>query len=189
MEERMKRIKRISVLSMIISLVITIVGSVSLTAGEDAVPGKFAEEFLQTWKNARAYSLEMAKIMPEKHYTFKPTPEIMSFAEQNAHTAGSMYWFASKVLGEPSPAQGYKAEGKTKAEIIKFLSDAFDYGEKALMQLTDKAAQEKVKVFGDLILTKAQLFLAMRDHITHHRGAMVIYLRLKGFKPATYRGW
>jgi len=165
-------------------LAIMIVGSVELYAG-----GTFAKEFLPTWQRARDYSIKFAEAMPEEHYNFKPTPEIMSFAEQVLHTAGTSFWFASKVIGEPNPAKEFKAEGKNKAEIIEHLKKSFEYVEKAITGLSDEEAAKVIPLFGDLKLTKAQSLMTVRDHTTHHRGQMVIYLRLKGIKPPEYVGW
>lgn len=165
-------------------LAIIMVGSSELYAG-----GTFAKESIPTWQRAKDYSVKFAEAMPEEHYNFKPTPEIMSFAEQVVHTAGVSFWFASKISGEPNPGKGFKAEGKSKAEIIKYLKDSFDYVEKALTNLSDEEAAKVIPLWGELKLTKAQTFLTTRDHTTHHRGQMVIYLRLKGIKPPGYVGW
>lgn len=29
----------------------------------------------------------------------------------------------------------------------------------------------------------------MDNHLAHHRGQMIIYLRLQGIKPPAYTGW
>jgi uncharacterized damage-inducible protein DinB len=179
----MKQLSRV----MIMATVILMCGSVGIFASE-AAPGTFAKEFLPVLKNAKAYSVEMAELMPEEHYSFKPTPEIMSFGEQVAHTAGVTYWMISKLKGSANPGRGFKAKGKSKAEIIKFLKESYDYMHKALSGLSDEEASKKIHLWGDVNVTKAQTFLLNRDHITHHRGSMVIYLRLKGIKPAEYRG-
>lgn len=181
MEEIMKLLKTM----MIGVVVLMLAGSAGLMAGETA--GAFAKDFLKTLQDAKAYSVEMAELMPEEHYTFKPTPEIMSFGEQVAHTASATYWFLSKLTGKENPGKDFKAEGKSRAEIIKYLKDSFDFAEKVLAGLTDAQASEKVHMWGDVNLKKFQVFLMARDHITHHRGGMVIYLRLKGIKPAQYR--
>nr|NIM13383.1 DinB family protein [Candidatus Aminicenantes bacterium]NIM80034.1 DinB family protein [Candidatus Aminicenantes bacterium]NIO82289.1 DinB family protein [Candidatus Aminicenantes bacterium]NIQ68157.1 DinB family protein [Candidatus Aminicenantes bacterium] len=49
--------------------------------------------------------------------------------------------------------------------------------------------EEKIPLFGELKLSKSQTFMTIRDHVAHHRGQMVIYLRLKGIKPPQYVGW
>jgi uncharacterized damage-inducible protein DinB len=165
-------------------LAIIMAGSSELYAG-----GKFAKEFLPTWQRAKDYSVKFAEAMPEEHYNFKPTPEIMSFGEQVVHTAGASFWFGSKIIGGENPGKGFKPEGKSKAEIIAHLKKSFDYIEKALTQLTDEEAAKVIPLFGELKLTKAQTLMTLRDHTTHHRGSMVIYLRLKGIKPPDYVGW
>jgi len=165
-------------------LAIIMAGSSELYAG-----GNFAKEFLPTWQQAKDYSVKVAEAMPEEHYNFKPTPEIMSFGEQVAHTAGASYWFASKITGGPNLGKEFKVEGKTRDQIIEHLKKSFDYIEKVLTQLTDEEAAKVIPLFGEVKLTKAQTLLAIRDHTTHHRGSMVIYLRLKGIKPPQYVGW
>jgi uncharacterized damage-inducible protein DinB len=169
---------------MIALLAIMMTGSLELYG-----TGSFVKEFIPTWQRAKEYSIKFAEAMPEEHYNFKPTPEIMSFGEQVVHTAGASFWFASKIIGEPSPAKEFKAEGKSKAQIIEHLKKSFDYVEKALNGLKDSEVESVIPLFGDLKLSKAQTFMTIRDHTTHHRGQMVIYLRLKGIKPPQYVGW
>jgi len=165
-------------------LAIMAMGSVELYAG-----GTFAKEFLPTWQRAKDYSVKFAEAMPEEHYNFKPTPEIWSFGEQVLHTAGSSFWYASKIIGEPNPAKEFKAEGKSKAEIIEHLKKSFDYVEKAIASLSDEEAAKVIPLWGELKLTKAQTLMTVRDHTSHHRGQMVIYLRLKGITPPEWVGW
>jgi uncharacterized damage-inducible protein DinB len=171
----------------IAAVVLLLAGSAGLFAGEPA-GSTFAKEFLPIWQNAKAYSVEMAELMPEDQYGFKPVPEIMSFGEQVVHMASATYFFVSKLTGEENPGKGFKAEGKTKAEIIKYLKDSFDYGEKVLSNFSDADASKMFTLWEGEKRLGAWAFLLARDHITHHRGSMVIYLRLKGIKPAEYRG-
>ncbi|UCH94924.1 MAG: DinB family protein [Candidatus Aminicenantes bacterium] len=174
---------------MIILVTIMLVGSFELYAGTPGKGGAFGKEVIPLWQRAKDYSVKFAEAMPEEHYKFKPTPEIMSFGEQVVHTGGASFWFASKITGEPNPGKDFKAEGKSKAEIIEYLKKSFDYVEKTLTHLSDEEAAKKIHLFGQLHLTKAQTFMTIRDHTTHHRGQMVIYLRLKGIKPPEYVGW
>ena len=37
-----------------------------------------------------------------------------------------------------------------------------------------------------LTRTKRQIFLLLTDHITHHRGQMLVYMRLKKLVPPRY---
>ena len=57
-------------------------------------------EFVQSWKNTKAYTLAVAEAMPAESYSFKPAAEEMTFAGQMIHISHANYaWFAG-VLGE-----------------------------------------------------------------------------------------
>lgn len=155
----------------------------NLLAGD----GVFSKEFMPLLENSEKYSIEMIQLMPEEEFSFKPVPEIMSFAEQNVHIASAIYKFASAIKGEEPPVKEFTADGKSKAEIIQFLADSYVYAKKVLAELTDEEAAQVVNFMGQIKLTKKELFMLLKDHTTHHRGQMVIYLRLKGIKPARYR--
>jgi uncharacterized damage-inducible protein DinB len=149
-------------------------------AGNDA--------YLKVWEQSQAYTVECAEAMAEEHYAYKPNPEIFSFAEQLLHVAGSQFWFMSTIKGEKNPKQrdDFNSEGKTKADVVALLKESFDYGAKVLGSM--KAEQFAGEVaFGERKISKKNAFLFCCDHTTHHRGGMVIYLRLKGVKPPQYR--
>ena len=38
-------------------------------------------------------------------------------------------------------------------------------------------------------MSRRRIMLLLTDHVTHHRGQLVVYLRLKGVEPPAYRGW
>ena len=142
----------------------------------------------KVWQTGRDYTLEFAKAMPDADFAFKPTPEVFSFAEQLLHLAGTNYWFFSAIKGEksPKPQDTFAAEGKKKEEVVKILVESFKYGDEVINGFTEKSAAELV-ILGSNKLAKWKLILFCVDHIVHHRGQMVTYLRLKGIKPPQYR--
>ncbi len=140
------------------------------------------------WKQAKEYTVEFANAMPDEKYTFKPTPEVFSYAEQALHVIGSNFWFFSTLKGEkpPKPEDALKSEGKTKNDVIKLLEESHAYGDEVMNVLTDEIAKEEVTT-GQTKLAKWKIILFCVDHMTHHRGQMVVYLRLNGIKPPQYR--
>lgn len=38
-------------------------------------------------------------------------------------------------------------------------------------------------------MSKLQFINLLNDHQTHHRGQMMVYLRLNGIQPPEYMGW
>jgi uncharacterized damage-inducible protein DinB len=140
------------------------------------------------WIKAKEYTLEFAQAMPDNQYGFKPTPEVFSFAEQLVHIAGSNYWFFSALKGEKPPLseEALKAQGKSKDDVLKILKESFAPADAYVEGLTDTVAFEDLDV-GKTKLAKWKIVLFAVDHLTHHRGQLVVYLRLNGIKPPEYR--
>lgn len=128
---------------------------------------------LATLENSRQYTLNVAGMMPEAAYDFKPADEVWSFGELLHHIAyGIQWWEANYVKGQQS-AWAPPAAPDSKKEITAYLESAYDSLQKTLSngKLSDKAVSG---------------FHATLDHITHHRGQAVTYLRCKGIVPPEY---
>ena len=170
------------------------------TAGTDAsnkMPGAASstravvEELLERVRQSRAYTLECAMALPEDKYNFRPVPEVRSFGQQLVHIAeanGSiMEWH---VEGKKNPSWPYSGDGKervtSKAHVIAQLNAAYDYIQKGLSQMADAMLWDRVKA-EDIRKTRQWGLHLLLDHATHHRGQIVVYLRMNGIKPPEYR--
>lgn len=150
----------------------------------------FTEDFLPVWERAQSYMLAVAEAMPEEKYSYQPTPEVFSFGQQIMHVAANLQSLtASYIQGTQVEAFDSKAEGKTKEEIIQHLKDAFVVVNQAMKSLPEGAEEDEVLLFNKLQVNKKRVFLLMRDHMTHHRAQMILYLRLNGIEPPAYVGW
>lgn len=145
-------------------------------------------EFKQKWENARTYTMEIAQIMPEEHYDFRPSEEQMTFREQLLHMLGNMRWLSSSYLGGKRLDVDLKNTDYTKAEMLELLQKGFDRAGEAIEGLNEETLNEEVSFFAGP-MTKRQILTLMNDHLTHHRGQVIIYLRLKKMEPPSYRGW
>jgi uncharacterized damage-inducible protein DinB len=131
------------------------------------------EHLLTTLENSRNYTLAVAEAMPEKKYSFKPTPDVWSFVEQLHHIAYGIGWWQENYINgnktdwNPTPVK------KTKEEVTSYLNSAYD---------TLKATINKAKMSDDLI----KGFNATSDHITHHRGQLIVYLRFNDIPAPDY---
>jgi len=131
--------------------------------------------------------------MPAENYTFKANDSVRSFGEQMAHIGMSTSMILHKFIkGEDmkmDPAEAAKLEksvGASKEETLKLLNSAFD---DAIASLKNMNINELDNTFVFVFspdkpeYTNQQGFLLLRDHVTHHRGQAIIYLRMKGIKP------
>src|SRR5688572_2335179 len=138
------------------------------------------------WEPMVGYITTVAEELPESTYAYKPTPEVRSFGQMIGHVAGAQYMFCATALGEPDRAEDeIEKTRKTKAELVAALKASTQYCGRAYAQ-TDKAAQQKVKLFGQ---ERTRLF-ALGVNATHdaeHYGNLVTYLRLNKIVPPSSR--
>ena len=147
-----------------------------------AAPSQSATEFNKRWNNARKLTVAVAEAMPPNEYEFRPDPGAMSFAEQLIHLAQANYAFGAGLKDTKMPAL---PAVKSKAEIVKFIGDSFDYLSAVIADLTtEQLAQEHSSPDGRL--TGRDILLALYIHMGHHRGQAEVYLRVKGITPPQY---
>jgi uncharacterized damage-inducible protein DinB len=142
------------------------------------------------WQRAKTYTKSYLDAMPEDGYSFKPTPEIRSFAQQMLHIADANYVLATVASGKPNPigetlandGMLEKTSSPTKDATIKAVMDSYDWVISALQNMTPDQLQETTKL-GKHDVTRSGLFGKAFEHQTHQRGQTTIYLRLKGVTP------
>ena len=149
------------------------------------VSAQSKDQMIADWTRAKAYTKAYLDAMPEDGYSFKPTPEMRTFAAQMLHLTDADYYFVSAVSGKPSPLGKTSAEktiAQTKEVTTKAVMDGYDYVINALQSMTPEQLQEMTK-FAGKDMSKATAFDKAFEHQTHHRAQTVAYLRLKGATP------
>jgi uncharacterized damage-inducible protein DinB len=150
----------------------------------------FIKEYLERLESSRKYLILVAETMPENNYDFKATPESMSFAENLMHIAWAMDWHSQSLMGgrkarDWNTDTELKADNKSKKEMIAKIDETFDKTIEFVTNFDIKKLEERLDYFG-ADRTKRQVLLLLADHITHHRGQMLVYMRLKGLVPPRY---
>lgn len=150
----------------------------------------FIKEYLERLETSKKYLILVAETMPKDKYTFKPTPESMSFAEHLMHIAWAMDWHSKSLMGGRDARNWetdteLKVAEKSKKEMIATISNTFDVTSAFISEFDTKKLDERLDYFG-ANRTKRQILLLLTDHITHHRAQMLVYMRLNGLKPPRY---
>ncbi|WP_317194079.1 DinB family protein, partial [Luteirhabdus pelagi] len=78
-----------------------------------------------------------------------------------------------------------KVDNKSKKEMIATVKRTFDKTIDFISEFDIDKLGERLDYFG-LDRTKRQILLLLSDHITHHRGQMLVSLRLNGLVPPRY---
>lgn len=151
--------------------------------------GNFSVEFLPLWERATEYTLKVVEAMPENNYSYKATDEVNSFAKLTGHIAGNLYWLNSKFIREEeNPMGDIDWENLSKSKLIENMKSAFEYVAESVNNINDEDLKAPVK-FGGENVNQERIFYLMRDHMTHHRAQLILYLRLNNIEPPRYVGW
>lgn len=142
------------------------------------------DELIVKWENNRDYCIETLEAMPEDAYTFQPVDSAKTFSEQASHIITTMHWQMEKLGFTELP----EFQNRSKEQLIQSYHLLFAYLLSELTSMNGDQLKETVGVFyGES--TKRRLLNLLDNHVTHHRAQMVMYLRMKGITPPSYRGW
>lgn len=155
-----------------------------------AQENNFIADYIERLENSKKYLILVAETMPEDKYEFKATPESMSFAENLMHIAWAMDWHSQTLMGgrkarDWNTDTELKVHTKSKEEMIAAINRTFEKTIKFISEFDLEKLDDRLDYLG-LDRSKRQILLLLSDHITHHRGQMLVYMRLNGLKPPRY---
>ncbi|MGE0594666.1 MAG: DinB family protein [Vicinamibacterales bacterium] len=149
--------------------------------------------FLRNLYNGNKNSvLRVAQRMPEEFYGLRPgtQTEVRTFGQHVAHIATFNFLWCSQAKGEANPNAGRNLEAdlKTKADIVKAITDAFAYCDPVYAALTDASGAEVITITQEngrqQQQTRAGLLMLNVVHSNETYGSMVTSLRMKDISPA-----
>jgi len=136
------------------------------------------------YERTKGILLRSAEKMPDENYGFKPVDSVRSYGQIIGHLADAHYLFCSTVSGEKNPDLNIEKTKTSKADLIAALKEGFAYCDKVYDSMTDAAATQKVKFFGNDVSKYSVLSLNI-GHNMEHYGNLVTYMRMKGIVPPT----
>jgi uncharacterized damage-inducible protein DinB len=174
-----------------VCLLILTAGAVDVAAQvnpyKDGTPGVtgyrsevLAEVIIQENKFER-----LAEAIPADKYTWRPAPEVRSFAEVFLHVSAANYNLY-KLVGTPPPAgvdlKGLEKSTTDKAKVIATLKDSYAHAEAAIKAMPDSDLEKSMEWFGGKITERGILMFILR-HGSEHLGQSIAYARFIGVVP------
>jgi hypothetical protein len=122
-----------------------------------------------------------AEKMPAENFSFKPTPEVRSYAELFTHVAQAQMGICGGI-GGTARGRMEPVSASSKDDVIAALKRSFDVCDSANATVTEANAME---VSGQGFLRGSKLGLIYKNiaHDNEMYGTMVAYMRLKGIVP------
>ncbi len=147
------------------------------------------QELKAAWEKSETYTMVIVDQMPEELFRYKTTDSTMTYTEQWRHCA---IYTCGQLAGRFDLVNPYIGKKPTvnmsKDSVLAELRKMYAFVQKTIDQLPDEKLLGSVEFAKDTI-PGWRLIYAMENHIIHHRGQCIVYLRLNGIKPKGYYGW
>jgi hypothetical protein len=121
--------------------------------------------------------------MPADKFSFKPTPDQMTFAHLVVHIIGSNYLLCSKVADVPAPKVDEVKETDSKEKMLAAATASFDFCNDAIGKMDDSKLGDSVELFGGRTFPRAMAALGLASGWADHYAAAAQYLRLNQIVP------
>jgi hypothetical protein len=165
------------------------------TYAQEKVPTTVSGSVGATLRYVEGDLLGAAEAMPESQYDFIPKDgafkDARSFGEQLKHAACSHIAFFNEIEGKTPPEhceKGGPSKAHTKADIVAYLKESFDYGNRVL---TGIDANPMGTISGPYGGPNSKLGIAVLAvwHLSDHYGQLVLYLRMNGIVPPATKNY
>lgn len=181
----MKRI--LAVVFLFVFSIVAISTSAQVNPYKDGTPGVtgyrsevLAEVMIQEDKFTR-----LAEAIPAEKYTWRPAPDVRSFAEVFLHVCAVNYNLY-KLVGTPPPAgvdvKGLEKSTTDKTKVIATLKDSFAHAKKAITAMPDADLDKSLDWFGGKNTERGILLFIVR-HAAEHLGQSIAYARVIDIVP------
>ena len=148
-----------------------------------AGPSGPAAEVQRSYNGLKGNILKAANGMPAEAYTFKPTPDVRTFArvvehiiEAQNHSCGAVNGTAMSTLPKAPD------ESADRATIVNALQASFNACDQAMATLTDTNATEMLTA-GPGKRSRIGLLWGTVSHDNEQYATLALYMRLKGLVP------
>ncbi len=129
--------------------------------------------------------LRLAEAIPADKYTWRPAPDVRSFAEVFLHVSAANYNIY-KLVGTPPPAgfevKGFEKSTTDKAKVMAALRDSFAHSRQAITAMPDANLDKSLDWFGGKN-TERGILLFVTRHAAEHLGQSIAYARFIGVVP------
>jgi uncharacterized damage-inducible protein DinB len=127
----------------------------------------------------------LAEAIPADKYTWRPSPDVRSFAEVFLHVAGANYDLYEMVGARPPAGIDLKNLEKSttdKTKVIAILKDSYAHAKQAIKAMSDADLEKSMDWFGGKNTERGVLLFIVR-HGAEHLGQSIAYARFIGVVP------
>ena len=129
-----------------------------------------------------------AETMPGDKYSYKPTPEQITFGHLVMHIATSNDLLCSKIGDVAAPKTDDLKDTDAKDKLVTGLKASFDFCDGVLAKADDSKLGDTMELWKGRQATRAGALIALTNDWADHYGAAAMYLRLNWLLPPSAQG-
>lgn len=141
-----------------------------------------SKEVQASYARVKAWVVKAANEMPAENYSFKPTPDIRTFARVVNHVTEAQAHICGAINQSKPDAITVPPETADKATIVAALNASFAECDKAYGGLTD-ANMTEMFALGPVKRSRLGLSWGNFAHDDEQYATLALYMRLKGLVP------
>jgi uncharacterized damage-inducible protein DinB len=127
----------------------------------------------------------LAEAVPADRYSWRPSPDVRSFAEVFLHVSAANYNLY-KLVGAPPPAgldlKDFDKSTTDKAKVIATLKDSYAHAKAAIKAMPDADLEKSMDWFSGKNTERGVLLFIVR-HGAEHLGQSIAYARFASIVP------
>lgn len=132
---------------------------------------------------SRNNTLGAIGVMPADKFSYKPTPDQMSFAHLVVHIIGFNNGLCAKAADIAEPKVEEVKESDPKDKLLAAATASYDFCAEALGKMDDSKLGDTIELFGGRQAPRAMADLILSSGWADHYAAAAMYLRLNGILP------
>jgi uncharacterized damage-inducible protein DinB len=121
--------------------------------------------------------------MPADKFSYKPTPDQMTFAHLVVHIVEFNYTICSKAADVPAPKVDESKETDSKDKLASAVKASYAFCSDAVGKMDDTKLADTIDLFGGRKGPRAMAALIASSGWADHYAAAAMYLRLNGITP------
>ena len=147
-----------------------------------AAPSTPTADVQRGYAGLKANILKAADKMPAENYSYRPTPEVRTFARVVNHVTEAQFHSCGAINGTTLAANAVPPETADKATIVAALQASFAECDKAYGVLTE-ANMLEIFTVGPVKRARISLAWGNVSHDNEQYATLALYMRLKGLAP------
>ena len=151
--------------------------------GPAAGPSGPAAEAQRSYAGVKKNILASADKMPADGYSYKPEPDVRTYARVLTHVTEAQFHSCGAFNGTDQKTLVTPDQTADKATIVAALKASFDECDKAFAAISDATISEPVQVGPAGKRSRIGLLWGTIAHDQEQYAALALYLRLKGIAP------